>query len=151
MGQSFWRTVMRFRVGIAQISTASLIVEAASTDEAREEARRRRDENGGWDGLTTTGFFPVEEELDVEEVDDNEPLTASAGGEEGEPCAVCGGPNDDGEGWNGRCGGCADATEEMVGTACPGCGTKLTDASMEGFRCPGCGAEIVPPGRAKEV
>lgn len=32
-------------------------------------------------------------------------------------CSACGGPNDDGEGWDGLCGDCADKVAEDDGVA----------------------------------
>lgn len=37
-------------------------------------------------------------------------------------CDKCGAPLDDGEGWDGRCGSCADQAEGGPAGACPECG-----------------------------
>lgn len=52
-----------------------------------------------------------------------------------EECGVCGAPTDDGEGYAGKCGNCAD--REYADDHCATCGDELGDDSYEGL-CSDC-------------
>lgn len=102
-----------------------------------------------WDGMTAK--HPGIEELDeafIKAVDD------AVDSDDPEVCDSCGAPTDDGEGYDGLCGNCADVAELHQGRddlteeaneaacredrdACETCGDKLGDDSYEGL-CSDC-------------
>lgn len=45
-------------------------------------------------------------------IDADRRARAAAADDDDERCDACGGPNDDGEGWDGLCGNCADLVAE---------------------------------------
>lgn len=54
-------------------------------------------------------------------------------------CRDCGGRNDNGEGWDGLCGNCADVFDQQH--RCPRCDDECDDLGVDGF-CPSCAAEV---------
>jgi hypothetical protein len=127
---------MRFRVRVVHTSEASLVVGARSAEAAESRSRELAAEAGGWTyAVENQEFELVSEVVRVEETDPGTPLTNGG-------CRHCGGPCDDGEGWNGWCGECADQAETGIGKECSDCHHAHSEGCVDEERCVACGAGL---------
>lgn len=94
---------------------STVYVWAESEHEASDLAcRYGADEAGFGEAFSKMCLVDAPERLDDEYVMAIEFINPE---DEPELCVECGGPNDDGEGWDGMCGNCADRAEAERGEA----------------------------------